>query len=532
MVGPFFRLAMLSVSRQATFRWAVVMHLLLVGMGGLGLYARGPRLLPFFGQFLLVAGIVEGALLIGWRLTQLPKSQALEFLLVSPLRPRRVFLAEALVGLGRLALVTLASLPILLLLAFRGALELVDLAPLLFMPFTWGAITGMGLTVWAYETLPVRRWGERVMLLLILLYLVLGILAGENIWRWLRWLELSDEQIHFAARALRALHEYNPFTIVRDWLGESCALVLERMIGLEILALGLIGLLLLRGAGRLRGHFQDRHYRPARDPGTGDRGHIGDHPLSWWAVKRVTEYSGRINLWLAGGFGVAYAAYTLAGPNWPPWLGKLVFLMVDQIGGVPVIAAGLVVLAAVPAAFQYGLWDSNAQDRCRRLELLLLTELDADDYWDAAAAAAWRRGRGYFGVALLLWGAAAVAGRINTLQLVVVIADSVILWALYFALGFRAFSQGVQANGLGSLLTLGLPLAAWGLAHQGLPAVACLLPPGSVYYATARPPTFLWTMGPMLCGLGALMMARYARAHCDVELRRWYDLHHGNKLLD
>ena len=39
------------------------------------------------GNVLLVLGIVEGALLIGWRLAQLPKSQALEFLLVSPLRP-------------------------------------------------------------------------------------------------------------------------------------------------------------------------------------------------------------------------------------------------------------------------------------------------------------------------------------------------------------------------------------------------------------------------------------------------------------
>ena len=48
----------------------------------------------------------------GWRLTQIPKSQALEFLLVSPLRPRRLFLAEALVGLTRLALVTLSGLPL------------------------------------------------------------------------------------------------------------------------------------------------------------------------------------------------------------------------------------------------------------------------------------------------------------------------------------------------------------------------------------------------------------------------------------
>ena len=71
-----------------------------------------------------------------------------------------------------------------------------------------------------------------------------------------------------------------------------------------------------------------------------------------------------------------YAAYIVAGDAWPDWLGSQVFVTFDQMGGVPAMAAALVVLAAVPAAFQYGLWDSSAQDRCRRLELLLLTDLD------------------------------------------------------------------------------------------------------------------------------------------------------------
>ena len=129
---------------------------------------------------------------------------------------------------------------------------------------------------------------------------------------------------------------------------------------------------------------------------------MGDRPLSWWAVRRVSEYSGRVNLWLAGGFGVLYALYTVAGPLWPNWTGRRVFMIFDETGGVPVWATALVVLAAVPAAFQYGLWDSNLQERCRRLEVLLVTRLSAFDYWHAAAAAAWRRGRGYFAVALLL----------------------------------------------------------------------------------------------------------------------------------
>src|SRR5579862_7858155 len=119
--------------------------------------------------------------------------------------------------------------------------------------------------------------------------------------------------------------------------------------------------------------------------------------------------------------------------------------MVDSAGGVAGLTTGLVLLAAVPAAFQYGLWDSNAQDRCRRLELLLLTRLEPRDYWNAAAAAAWKRGRGYFAIALMLWCAAALAGRMTFTQLLVAVAVGETLWGLYFALGFRAFARGARA---------------------------------------------------------------------------------------
>src|ERR1700738_5378092 len=98
-------------------------------------------------------------------------------------------------------------------------------------------------------------------------------------------------------------------------------------------------------------------------------------------------------------------------------VGHVVFEIFDGVGGLPMLATALMVLATVPAAFQYGLWDSNAQDRCRRLELLLLTPLRPQDYWEAAAAAAWRRGRGYVGVAVLLWAAAWTSGQANASQI-------------------------------------------------------------------------------------------------------------------
>src|SRR5205823_5769883 len=234
----------------------------------------------------------------------------------------------------------------------------------------------------------------------------------------------------WALEAFARAHTDNPFAVLQYWLGpqRSADVALDRAVGLELLAVGAVGLVVIRGAARLRGHFHDRHYRPLTEVAPDSSGGVGEKPLAWWAVRRVMEYSGRVNLWLAGGFGVLYAAYTVAGDHWPPWLGRLVFRLVEDAGGIPALAAGLAVLAAVPACFQYGLWDSSAQDRCRRLELLLLTDLSGRDYWDAASAAAWRRGRGYFAVAVILWLAAAVAGQATVAQVAGAVAAAVALW--------------------------------------------------------------------------------------------------------
>jgi hypothetical protein len=186
MLYPFFALAARSPTRQRTFRRLLLLHLLLL-MGGCWMLSRQPvgRPAVLLGHLALVAGIIEGALLMGWRLTQLPRSQALEFLLVSPLRPAWFLLAEALVGLAQLALLTLAGLPVLVLLVADGQLDPLDPAALLLVPWTWGAITGLGLTVWAFEPRGVRRWGERIVLGLVLLYLVVGVLAAEKLRHWL-----------------------------------------------------------------------------------------------------------------------------------------------------------------------------------------------------------------------------------------------------------------------------------------------------------------------------------------------------------
>jgi hypothetical protein len=530
MLTPFIIQAARSPARQQAFRRAVVAHLCVVAGGLWAVRAAGGTFAAatLLGPLLLVAGIVEGAVLVGWRLTQLPRSRALEFLLVSPIRPRRVFLAEALVGLARLALVTLSGLPVLLVLAVPGLLLPSALVPLLVLPITWGAVTGFALVVWAYEPERVRRWGERVVLALLLVYLGTGVLGAERVLAWGG--RLPKGLLGFLGGGVSAFFQYNPFAVIRNCHLEGSEMwdVAARV---ELWTLALLALLAARASSRLLGHFHERHYQPAVDRSGRRRRRVGDRPLAWWAVKRVSQYSGRINLWLAGGFGVLYALYTVAGPHWPDWLGSSVFHLCDRAGGIPAVAAGLVLLAAVPAAFQYGLWDSSAQDRCRRLELLLLTRLQARDYWDAAGAAAWKRGRGYFLVALALWGAAVVAGRASAVQAAGALAAGVLLWCLYFALGFRAFSRGMQANGLGLLLTLALPLAAYFSERSDLGFLTPLFPPGSVYAATARVPGPLWAVGPALVAVVALIVGRVALARCEPELRRWYETHHGRKLM-
>ena len=106
-----------------------------------------------------------------------------------------------------------------------------------------------------------------------------------------------------------------------------------------------------------------------------------------------------------------------------------------------------------------------------------------------------------------------------------------VLWQLYFAVGFRAFSRGIHSNRLGMLLTVGLPIAAFVLFKNGLLVLASILPPMTVYEAVA----FSWWYGlpgTLLGLLLALFISWGGLSRCDAELRRWYDQNHGRKLAD
>src|SRR5947207_3105919 len=246
MLTPFFTLAARSPGRQQSFRRAVVAHLGVLAGGTWAVTAAGAGYdaATLLGPLLLVAGIVEGAVLLGWRLTQLPRSQALEFLLVSPLQPRRVFLAEALVGLARLALVTLAGLPVLVVLMAHGLLRPAMLAPLLVLPWTWGAVTGFGLTVWAYEPQKVRRWGERVVLGLVVVYLGAGVLGGEHLVTW--GSRLPQGVTGLLQECVDSFFTYNPFAVIRNCHRDGLETTGRAAAAVELWSLALLTLLAVR----------------------------------------------------------------------------------------------------------------------------------------------------------------------------------------------------------------------------------------------------------------------------------------------
>ena len=531
--APFFRVAMTAPGRQIAFRRAVVMHIFAVAaLVGFVIQTPTPAIISAVAQILLVLGFVEGAAMIGWRLTQMPKSQALEFLLISPIQPKRVYLAEWLVGVGRFTLVQLAGLPVVTMLIFADIVETPDLLVLALMPFIWGVVAGLGLTAWVYEPVGVRRIGEMLGLLGVLFYLVIGVVAGENLRLWLN--RMPESLGRFLFDSVMFLHTMNPFGIVRYWFASDRAnsLAWQRFTNLHLFAAALGTLFLWRGASRLRGHFHDRHYKPLDSSRATQLERIGDKPLSWWAIRRVMEYSGRVNLWLAGGFSLVYAAFLMAGDDWPAWMGKLVFFMFETWGGAPMVATALVVLAAVPAAYQFGLWDASPQDRCQRLELLLLTDLSSWDYCHASLSASWKRGRGYLVGAAFLWVALAVSGRIAWYDAIAATLGAFAIWAFSFAVGFRGFSTGNQTNGIASVLTMGMPLALYGLYRYGGEWAATWVPTATTFLPLKTGISIAWLSGFLVTSLAAYCILRKGLRNCDNNLRSWYNANQGTKAAE
>jgi hypothetical protein len=90
----------------------------------------------------------------------------------------------------------------------------------------------------------------------------------------------------------------------------------------------------------------------------------------------------------------------------------------------------------------------------------------------------------------------------------------------------------MQANNLGMILTVGLPLITILLCRMNLEILATWVPPGGVYLPATSPVTLAWLPGPLAAGWLALLIGRETQQHCVDDLRRWYDVHHGQKTME
>lgn len=531
MLYPFFEQAGRSVTRQRTFRQLLALHLLVL-LGALFIYGfnRQQNLVSLLGQALLLSGIVEGALLIGWRLTQLPKSNFLEPLLLTPVPTPLVMLGEELVGLSQLALIHLAGVPILVALVQAGWLHGDQAVVIGTHGLIWGAVTGLGLTAWAYEPQVVRLWGTRFSAAMLLTYLVIGGLLGEQTFGVLS--ALPGNVGYWIRDAFFWMHFNNPFSVIHLIGQGRTEGMLPRLLLVDGLGLVAGAFFFLRAAFRLKGHYIDRHFRPVANLTGVDRGTIGDRPMNWWAIRRVSEYAGHINLYLAFGASVAYSLYLVLGDRWPRWLGTHVFVIMEMLGGVPAICTVLFLLAAVPFAYQYGLWDSSVPARCRRLELLLLTELNADDYVQASWLSSWHRGKGYLFAAAILLIAGWYTGRYPLLNTVVCFTVGLCMIYFYFAVGFRVFARNTGATAIGFALTVIIPLLSWGLSSIGMSNWTRLLPPSAAYYSLTAQSLPFWLpvlACILLCLTASTLLLRRSMSQFDRELRTWYDRNCGKR---
>jgi hypothetical protein len=453
----------------------------------------------------------------------------MELLLVTALSPRRAMFGEQMVGVTLFFFVALSAAPIL---AAMVALDWLNPAEAILLPlhgFLWGAVVGLGLAWWAYEPLALRRWGERLSIVGLLLYLIVGGLAGEHTFRMLASLPFGSGRL--ISGSFLFFHHNNPLALAYSVGIGNRSDLLEKFILADAFAVVAIVGFVIRSAYRLKPHYVERHYQPTQAVAKERRPPVGERPLSWWAVRRVHEFSGRINLYLAAGATVLYSAYLMLGNHWPSWLGSGIFDVFESMGGVPGLATGLVLLAAVPAAYQFGLWESSAPERQKRLELFLLTDLSGLDYARASWSAAWSRGRGYFYSALLLLLAGLIAGRYSVPQFALAITAGVGLVFFYFAAGFRLLAKSQGGTSTGIVLTMLVPLLVWGLARSDWPVLAALLPPGQIFFATTNASVPAFSIALLIIaifGLSALLLWRACRDF-DRDVREWFSSSIGNR---
>jgi len=151
---------------------------------------------------------------------------------------------------------------------------------------------------------------------------------------------------------------------MKHWLESDVAAAWERAAGLQVVALIALACLVWR-AGAARSPFHELHYEPAANLSGVKRCDRRRPPIDLVGGQARQSLFGADQLWLAAASRALRPLHRrrrlvafLMGQRISRWrTGPAASRLGDRSR-----AAG-----PVPAAFQYGLWDSTTQDRCRRL---------------------------------------------------------------------------------------------------------------------------------------------------------------------
>jgi len=540
-----FRLALLRQLQNTwhglTWRSLIVATVAVLGVVTLATSRQSPILATeAVATTQLLAGLLVGGFLTGWRVAQFPKSRAAEVQLLAPVSDWVHVGGELAAGMIRTAIVLMAITPMVVGLVALGWLRPGEATVLVALPIIGGWLAGLLLAVIAYEPVWVRRLLERGFLVFVLVYLVsLGLFGQWFVPRLLVWWDVQTSQPAAPLAITAGWFSYlNPFRLLSAAGDHSGNVSLTRLAAVAALLLAISGLCLYRLVRRLRPHYDEFHFA-ARSKRGGRSKRLGNWPLSWWTAHRVGQFKGRVNLYLAWATIGLYGGWLIAGENWPAWLATGQLRVFAQLGGQALLATAALQLAVVGLAFLNGLWDSNTAQRVGRLELLLVTQLEARDYLRASIVAAWTRGRGYVLGVLAMWVTSAVAAKLTWSACLGLVWLAGAYLVLSMGVAFRNFARlpNDRAVGLWGLgWSVGMPVLTVALFQFDLPRLAAVTPLGAVFLASMPPqdyvrltlwsPTILWTMALLASiawtaiGLGLITSAL---RDFDAEIRDWFE---------
>ncbi len=489
-------------------------------------------------QFLLA--VVCGGFLTAWRVTQLPKTRAYEFYLLTPASDWELVAGEMVAGMCRTAVVVLATAPLMAALWGTGWLSGAGCLALLVVPLVAGWLSGLLMAVVAFEPMWFRRLVERLVLLVVLVYLVVFGLLGHfcmpKIIAW--WSGLTGTPAATFAQVGATTRYLNPFRLLGAVSQETEPGLALRLAVVTAALMLVILLCFARLVVRLRAHYTEENYAHSAGRRQSRRS-IGQNPLSWWTWRRVSQFRGHINLYLTWTTLVLYAAWMLLEDRWPTWLAMSQLQMIRGLGGEALLSVAALQLAVVPMAFLNGLWDSNSQQRVQRLELLLITPLAGRHFLQASAVAAWTRGKGYAVGAIGIWLAAVLSGRIQWFEAAGIVLLGACYLLLCFAVAFRNFArvesdQSVTVRGL--VWSIGMPLLTVALFQMGSHAWAAATPLGGVFmlslpgaerasWVNCSLPTVWFIAGTIAATslIGSLLLLKSAVRNFDREIHDWFE---------